>query len=56
MQEFYLTIEQIGDNLHERYIDKNGHERVREIPYAPCLFMHAREDQAAKYTDIYNKG
>ncbi|UPW37763.1 hypothetical protein ESCO10_00253 [Escherichia phage vB_EcoM_ESCO10] len=56
MQEFYLTVEQIGDNILERYIDKNGKERSREVPYKPTMFMHANPEQAVKYIDIYGKG
>lgn len=53
MQEFYLTVEQAGDTLFERYIDKNGREQTREITYAPCMFMHTNEQ--TKYKDIYGK-
>lgn len=53
MQEFYLTVEQSGDTLFERYIDENGKERTREITYAPCMFMHTNEP--TKYKDIYGK-
>lgn len=56
MKEFYLTIEQVGDTLFERYIDSNGRERTREIPYAPVMFMHGQQGQASKYLDIYGKG
>ena len=56
MQEFYLTVEQIGDNILERYIDSSGKERVREVAYKPCMFAHAPEEQATKYLDIYGKG
>ncbi|ARB05831.1 hypothetical protein fHeYen901_58 [Yersinia phage fHe-Yen9-01] len=51
MQEFYLTIEQIGDTLHERFIDKNGQEQRREIKYSPTLFHHTQNE--SKYKDIY---
>lgn len=53
MQEFYLTIEQAGDTLFERFIDKNGREQTREISYAPCMFMHTNEE--SEYKDIYGK-
>ena len=53
MQEFYLTVEQFGDSIFERYIDSNGHEQVREVTYAPCMFMHSNEP--TEYKDIYGK-
>jgi DNA polymerase elongation subunit (family B) len=56
MQEFFLTVEQIGDTIFERYIDETGKERTRECQYQPCMFMHSNPDQAAKYLDIYGKG
>ncbi|ARW57470.1 DNA polymerase [Serratia phage X20] len=56
MQEFYLTIEQVGDTLYERYIDSSGKERSREVKYEPNLFMHGQQGQASKYEDIYGKG
>lgn len=53
MKEFYLTVEQVGDNILERYIDSNGRERVREVPYKPTMFMHC--NQSSDYLDIYDK-
>lgn len=53
MQEFYLTVEQFGDSIFERYIDSNGREQVREVTYAPCMFMHSNEP--TEYKDIYGK-
>lgn len=55
MKEFYLTIEQIGDTLYERYIDSSGKECKREIKYKPSLFMHAGPSQNSQYLDIYKK-
>ncbi len=55
MKEFYLTVEQIGDSIFERYIDSNGCERTREVEYKPSLFAHCPESQATKYFDIYGK-
>lgn len=51
--EFYLTIEQHGDTLYERYIDINGVERTREISYSPVMFMHSQQE--TEYQDIYGK-
>ena len=51
MKEFFLTIEQLGNTLHERYIDSNGIEQKRQIDYKPTLFYHS--DVESKYKDIY---
>ena len=55
MKEFYISIETVGNNIVERYIDENGKERTREVEYKPSLFAHCPESQATKYFDIYGK-
>ncbi|CAH1068383.1 DNA polymerase II [Acinetobacter phage MD-2021a] len=54
MDNFYLVVEQSGDLIQERYVE-NGVEKVREIPYEPTLFIHAKEGVESKYKDIYGK-
>lgn len=51
MKEFFLTVEQLGNTIHERYIDSNGVEQTRQIDYKPTLFYHS--DVESKYKDIY---
>ncbi|QPB12306.1 DNA polymerase [Providencia phage PSTCR6] len=53
--EYYLTVEQYGDTIFERYIDNNGKERTREVKYQPSLFYHAPEGVETNYKDIYGK-
>ncbi|QQK88128.1 hypothetical protein [Providencia phage PSTRCR_127] len=55
MQEFYLTVEQLGNHIIERYIDKNGVEQKRKVAYQPSLFCHAAPGKETKYHDIYGK-
>lgn len=53
MKEFYISIETVGNNIVERYIDENGKERTREVEYLPTMFRHCKEE--SKYKDIYGK-
>ncbi|WDS61591.1 DNA-directed DNA-polymerase family B [Cronobacter phage vB_Cdu_VP8] len=53
--EYFLSVEQLGDTIHERYIDENGKERTREIRYQPTLFHHVMPGQVTPYKDIYGK-
>lgn len=55
MQEFYVSLERLGNKLIERYIDHSGKERQREIEYQPVLFSHVTEGTKTKYFDIYGK-
>lgn len=55
MQPFFLTIEQLGDTLVERYIDSDGEECTRRIEYQPSMFHHAMPGVETKYQDIYGK-
>lgn len=55
MTPFYLVVDQIGDKIHERYIDSNGKEAVRQSDYQPTLFFHAQEGFKTKHKDIYGK-
>lgn len=55
MKEFYLAVEQMGNTIHERYINSEGIEQKRESVYAPTMFQHAREGTESKYFDIYGK-
>ena len=55
MQEFYVSLERLGNKLIERYIDHTGKERQREIEYQPVLFSHVTEGTRTKYFDIYGK-
>lgn len=55
MKEFYLSIDRIGNELHERYIDCDGVERKRVVEYQPTLFTHAQSDTISKYKDIYGQ-
>lgn len=53
MKPFYLVVDQIGDNICERYIDENGVEQIRYVPYEPTFFIHTTPDAVTKYKDIY---
>lgn len=55
MKEFYLVIERIGNEIHERYIDVDGIEKQRIVQYEPTLFIHAQQDTPSKYKDIYGQ-
>lgn len=55
MKEFYLAVDQIGNNICERYIDSNGNEQIRYVEYQPNLFIHAQDGTASKYVDIFGK-
>lgn len=55
MKPFYLNVEQIGNNIFERYIDSDGKERQRTVQYEPSLFWHSVEGTETKYKDIYGK-
>lgn len=50
---FYLSIERIGQNLCERYIDDDGIEHARKVPYEPTLFTHCSNETG--YKDIYGR-
>ncbi|AZU98546.1 split DNA polymerase [Acinetobacter phage vB_AbaM_PhT2] len=54
MSNFYLVVEQSGDRIQERYVE-DGIEKIREIPYEPTLFIHAKDGTNTKYKDIYGK-
>lgn len=49
----YTSIERIGSNLCERYLDDDGTEKMRKIPYTPTLFIHCNEETG--YNDIYGR-
>lgn len=55
MKEFFLTVEQLGNNIIERYIDSNGKEKQRTVEYSPSMFMHAMPGVETPYQDIYGK-
>lgn len=55
MNPFYLVVEQSGNVIQERYIDRNGKEQRREVEYEPTLFVHGKEGQETKHKDIYGK-
>lgn len=55
MKPFYLSIEQIGNDICERYIDSDGEEKIRHVEYQPTLFIHAQDHVQSKYKDIYGK-
>ena len=55
MKPFYLAVEQIGNNICERYINEFGEEVIRYVPYEPTLFIHAQDHVESKYKDIYGK-
>lgn len=55
MNNFYLVVEQSGNMIQERYIDSNGVEQRREVPYEPTLFIYAKPEDKTKHTDIYGK-
>lgn len=55
MNPFYLVVDQIGNNICERYIDANGKEQIRYVEYQPSLFIHAQEGMKNAYKDIYGK-
>lgn len=55
MKPFFLTVEQLGDSIFERYIDREGVERSREINYQPSMFHHALPGTVTPYEDIYGK-
>ncbi|CAL9967759.1 DNA polymerase [Vibrio phage D480] len=50
---FYTSIERIGSNLCERYIDDDGLEHARKVKYEPTLFIHCNEETG--YKDIYGR-
>lgn len=51
--EIYTSIERIGSNLCERYLDSDGNEHSRKIKYEPTLFIHCNEETG--YEDIYGR-
>lgn len=53
MQEFYISIETVGNDIVERYINSAGEECLRRIPYSPVMFSHTNDP--TKYKDIYGK-
>lgn len=53
MKEFYLNIEQIGNDIYERYIGDDGEEYVRCTTYSPTLFHKAPPGTQTNYQDIY---
>ena len=55
MNPFYLVVDQIGNNIWERYIDSNGREQIRSVEYQPTLFIQAQDNTQSKYKDIYGK-
>lgn len=55
MQEFYISVETAGNDIIERYIDKNGEEKQRRITYSPTMFSHAQQGIKTKFFDIYGK-
>lgn len=46
----YTSVERMGSNLCERYIDETGVNRMRKVKYEPTLFIHCNEETG--YTDI----
>lgn len=57
MNEFYLSVDQQGNNILERFINKDGIEQIRKTEYAPTMFQHGRPgiDDESPYRDIYGK-
>lgn len=55
MNEFYLSVEQMGDTIYERFIDASGREQVRKTKYEPTMFQHAMAGVDSPYKDIYGK-
>lgn len=55
MKPFFLSAERIGNQIYERYIDKNGKEQERYVDYMPTMFHHAAPDTVTPYKDIYGK-
>lgn len=50
---FYISVDQIGNNIVERYINDKGEDLVRTVPYEPTLFTHCTQE--SEYKDIYGK-
>ena len=50
---FYLSVDVIGNDIIERFINNHGTEEVRRIPYEPTMFIHCNDE--TKYKDIYGK-
>lgn len=55
MNEFYLSVELIGNKIYERFINADGVEQIRETEYAPTMFQHAMPGVDSVYKDIYGK-
>ncbi|QDH49139.1 DNA polymerase [Pantoea phage Phynn] len=55
MSEFFLSVDKIGNNICERFIDADGNEGIRKVPYAPAMFMHGKPGEDSPYRDIYGK-
>lgn len=51
MQEFYTSVDRIGNTICERYINEKGQEQRREIQYSPSLFIHSKNQE--KYKDLF---
>ncbi|QPI17992.1 DNA polymerase [Pectobacterium phage POP12] len=52
---FYLAVEQMGNNICERYINDSGLEQVRTVEYKPTMFQHAQAGVITEYKDIYGR-
>ncbi|QQG32070.1 DNA polymerase [Citrobacter phage CkP1] len=50
--QFYISIETVGNDIVERYID-NGVEKTRRVEYSPTMFRHCTHK--TKFVDIYGK-
>ena len=53
VMSFYLSVDVIGNDIIERFINNHGTEEVRRIPYEPTMFIHCNDE--TKYKDIYGK-
>ncbi|MGL5579403.1 MAG: DNA polymerase domain-containing protein [Cetobacterium sp.] len=49
---FYLSVDVIGDNICERYIE-DGVEKARRVPFEPTLYHHTNVETG--YQDIYER-
>ncbi|MGL4521374.1 MAG: DNA polymerase, partial [Bacilli bacterium] len=51
-ETFYLSVDVIGDNICERYIE-NGEEKARRVPFGPTMYHHTNVETG--YLDIYER-
>lgn len=49
---FYISVDQIGDNICERYVE-DGTEKMRRVPFEPTFYSHT--NSVTGFKDIYGK-